>query len=293
MKRWLLWLLLSFIALILSQTVYWENFIYTGDQMAADFEKYVHRHHPNSEDFNRFASELCGAPVEYLPDDPASYEVYWGAPDEMEHVFRFQSYTGIVWMGVRAQGRYCLGRYQVTVKVMGRPWFKRPIPTRFDIYRQTGPEIENVVKSSRFLGRYSQESLDVPVGRAPFPGECMQGILKAGESVSFKAMLPEIGRSVQILVGEGVVHTLARSKEDQKLHVQIKRNGTVLPERMLNEPAPERDRERAGGLYEVSLTAPVYTGIKYGLVIGFGKELKTNSPLPYEQGGPKVWYAWR
>lgn len=182
-----------------------------------------------------FASDVCGEPADFFRTDPTSYDDAMPEQTVARHFTLYGHYRNIIWVVVGAQDKFCLARYDVSMRKHDCAW---PFPY---CNRWSWTSVDE----ARLINRIQVRPQVPPGVRAILPGECVTGRLEAGEMAKFQVEIPSFGQQVEVFAfGDNARHA--------RLQVGISKDGR-----------PERDStgrqyvdEDGGGMYLIALTAP-------------------------------------
>lgn len=257
LRRWLAIGFGAYVAYAVASQINWGYYKHSGIDMAGALAWPI-TDGPDEEsraEAAALAGEVCGVS---MPDfnyrDRAARFVAMPERDEVRHFFIKGKYSNVIWLGVGWKGGFCMARYSVTMKDIGRmspiPWRLFPFP-RFEWLYQPWIEEQHLIE--RIPNRPP-----APEGvQSLFPGECATGVIAKGETVRFQMVIPNFGQKVNFDCE--CDHDTHHTCQD----VEWKKDGKVL--------AGESD-ESGGGTYLVTLRAPPTGSRHYRIKLYWGRQ---------------------
>ena len=231
----------GYVAYAVASQINWGYYKHSGDDMAGKLAWPI-TDGPDAEsraEAAALAGEVCGLS---MPDfnyrDHAAKFVAMPEQAEVKHFFLKARYSNVIWLGVGWKGRFCMARYSVTMKDIGRmspiPWRLFPFP-RFEWLYQPWIQEKHLVE--RIPNRPA-----APEGvQSLFPGECVTGQIAKGDTVRFQMVMPNLGQEVTFDCE--CDHDTHHTCQD----VEWKKDGKVMAGKI---------DESGGGTYLVTLRAP-------------------------------------
>jgi hypothetical protein len=237
----------------------------------------------HQEEVKKFASEICGEPIAFDERDPLVYYNLWAERSEVRRFFLLSSSSNIVWVTIGSPQYLCSARFLVTMRV--HDCFL-PIPMYCTM--SSNGKIESVKLLSR-----TRERPEAPPNMRPLMlGECAMGRLAPGEATKYRAVVPELGRHVNVETSgvrefephisqddPGYWEELRKRTSPPDPEVSIERNGRVVQRCMeVARANAEADcpgswstvAEMGGGIFDITLKAPANIAVVYQLLVAWG-----------------------
>jgi hypothetical protein len=200
------------------------------------------------------AAQVCGDAEGFDVNDPS---LQWiGMPEQavVKHFFYYSKYSNVIWLGVGWKDRFCLARYLV---VNEKERDISPLPTQLFPYPffPWFPHTKGV--EERLIERL-RSAPNAPEGvRSLFPGQCVTGDLAKGETARFQVQMPYFGQKIKLDVSLQYV-----CQKDFSGLVEWTKNGRPV--------VGLTDESHGGGLYQITLRAPVTEAKLYVVGVFWG-----------------------
>ena len=248
------WVALGFAAVIAYPQLSRINWGYheeSGQMMAGMLADPFHSHDKTKA--SALASEVCGDVVTFDTEDKSIPWIAMPEQAKVKYFFFNGRFRNIIWLGVGWKDRFCLARYQVTMRDEGEV-SSMPLRLFPPIFRWFP---KPVILERRFIERLANRP-KVPDGvRSIFPGECVSGEIAKGGTLRFQVEVPNLGQKVELILDWD-------HRNGPELAVELKRNGQLLA---------DAGATNGGGLYEITLQAPTSEAKHYRISLqwdGYG-----------------------